>query len=435
MGEGRIAVLGAGVAGLAAARALSEAGLGVDLIEARGRLGGRILELRDDAWPLPIELGAEFVHEQPEPILRVLEQAQLSLCTLADRHHWLPPGRESSARRESLIELPDFWQRTARLLANVDQHAADMSAATYADRSPWASEDRALFELFVEGFHAAPLADVSIQSLARDAPGDAATQSRVVGGYGRLVDWLAERAIATGRTELFQSSSVRHVRWRPGEVVLDVHGRGGREQRSARALVVAVPVSVLRTPPEEGGIHFDPPLLHKQALWGFAGVAHVSKVVLLFSEQFWDERAAPGWEFLHAPAARFFTFWRQCEGNAQQITAWSGGPRAHGTVGQKGEEIVRDALATLCELLGVAPERGRQLLVGAHRHAFSEDSFSRGAYGYARVGAKNVHDELATPLDQTLFFAGEATDSDYPATVAGALSSGQRAARDVLAGL
>lgn len=435
MAEARIAVLGAGVAGLAAARALSEQGLRVDLIEARGRLGGRVFELSDGEWPLPIELGAEFVHQQPEPISRALEQAQLSLCQLEDRHHWPSPGSEGSAR-EGLIELPDFWERTHRLLATVEPDAPDTSAATYAERSGFNSEDRALFELFVEGFHAAPPADVSIQSLARDAQaGEAAKQSRIQGGYGRLVDWLAERAIATGRTEISLSSPVRHIRWRPGDVVLDVHGRNGREQRSARALVVTAPVSVLRTPPEEGGIGFDPPLAHKRATWAFAGVAHVAKVVLLFREQFWDDRAAPGWEFLHAPASTFLTFWRQAAGDAQQITAWAGGPRALRTARQQDDAIVRDALSTLSTLLGVAPSRAQALLVRAHRHAFSEDDFARGAYGYARVGAKNVHDELAKPLEQTLFFAGEATSSEYPATVAGALASGQRAAREVLRAL
>ncbi len=435
MAEAKIAVLGAGIAGLAAARALGEAGLRVELVEARGRLGGRVLELRSGEWPLPIELGAEFVHGEPEPIWQVIEQSQLRLCQLADRHHWLAPERDSSVRG-AMSELPDFWQRTRRLLENVERDAPDISAAIYAVREGLIGEDRALFELFVEGFHAAPLADVSVQSLARDVQGAAApSQWRVVGGYGRLVDWLAERAIATGRVEVLVSSSVRHVRWRPGEVILDVHGRHGREQRTARALVVTAPISVLRAPAEEDGIAFDPLLRPKQPLWALAGVAHVAKVVLSFREQFWDDRAAPGWEFLHAPAATFFTFWRQREGNAQQITAWAGGPRALRTAGKKDEELVRDALATLSALLGVAPSRAQALLVGAHRHAFSEDRFARGAYGYARVGAKNIHEKLAAPIERTLFFAGEATDSDYPATVAGALSSGQRAAREVLGAL
>ena len=57
----------------------------------------------------------------------------------------------------------------------------------------------------------------------------------------------------------------------------------------------------------------------------------------------------------------------------------------------------------------------------------------RGAYSYVRPGGKDAHARLAAPLESTLFFAGEATDADFPATVAGAVQSGQRAARELLA--
>src|SRR4029077_8915467 len=57
-----VLVLGAGAAGLAAARDLSHAGLRVTVIEARPRVGGRILTLHDPRSPVPIELGAEFIH-------------------------------------------------------------------------------------------------------------------------------------------------------------------------------------------------------------------------------------------------------------------------------------------------------------------------------------------------------------------------------------
>src|SRR5271154_1225590 len=74
-----IAVLGAGIAGLAAARNLSAAGLSVILVEARDRVGGRILTMRDPFTDLPIELGAEFVHGRPPELLDLIEEAGLTL--------------------------------------------------------------------------------------------------------------------------------------------------------------------------------------------------------------------------------------------------------------------------------------------------------------------------------------------------------------------
>ena len=75
------------------------------------------------------------------------------------------------------------------------------------------------------------------------------------------------------------------------------------------------------------------------------------------------------------------------------------------------------------------------LLTGTCTHDWQSDPFSRGAYSYAAVGGSTAHARLAAPVDGTLFFAGEATSGDETGTVAGAIDSGRRAAREVLRGL
>src|SRR5580704_13312090 len=72
-----IVVIGAGVAGLAAARHLTAAGRHVLILEARGRLGGRVVTVRDALSPLPIELGAEFVHGLHPELWRIIDSARL----------------------------------------------------------------------------------------------------------------------------------------------------------------------------------------------------------------------------------------------------------------------------------------------------------------------------------------------------------------------
>jgi monoamine oxidase len=442
----RVIVIGAGASGLVAARALAQAGVPVDLIEARERLGGRVITVHEPDWPMPIELGAEFVHGRPEPTLQLLEEAGLALQPLADRHHWAPPssalpagfaGRAGGRGRIPLRELPNFWQRAGVLLASVDLEGADMSAAAFADREGLAGEQRAEFELIVRGFHAAPLADVSIQSLAReqsDAGGDDTAQYRVDGGYGRLIGWLAQQ-LDGSCCQVHTGSSVRHVSWQRGRVAVDVEQAGERgvtvRRLFGRALIVTVPVGVLARAAGRG-IAFDPELTQKQAALAFLGMGQVEKLVLRFRARCWDESAVPDFEFVHDPEATFLTLWRETRDGAQQITAWAGDPRTGCDALRSPEGGVELAITTLSRLLGVDPDRIRRSLIAHHHHCFTGDGYARGAYSYVRPGGEDSHALLARPIEGTLFFAGEATDAEWPATVAGAIQSGTRAARELV---
>src|SRR5439155_13248062 len=86
-------VIGAGVAGLAAARRLSNAGLKVIIVEARDRAGGRIHSLRPSGWPLPIEAGAEFIHGRPEETWSIVRGANLAASVVPENHQHSPDGR------------------------------------------------------------------------------------------------------------------------------------------------------------------------------------------------------------------------------------------------------------------------------------------------------------------------------------------------------
>ena len=117
------------------------------------------------------------------------------------------------------------------------------------------------------------------------------------------------------------------------------------------------------------------------------------------------------------------------------ITAWAGGPAAEKLERLPREGIVARALETLAAILEVRPERVKRFLAGWHAHDWTADPFARGAYSYAAVGGASAADALARPAGGTLFFAGEATEKDQSGTVPGAVASGRRAARQILAGL
>src|SRR6266513_1937218 len=111
-----VLVLGAGAAGLAAASDLSHAGLHVTVLEARPRVGGRILTVHDSRSPVPLELGAEFVHGGAPETLAVARAAGLAVLELPDLHEIVTAGRFRTGR--------DFWEAINRMNKDLAKRVA-----------------------------------------------------------------------------------------------------------------------------------------------------------------------------------------------------------------------------------------------------------------------------------------------------------------------
>ena len=185
-----VAVVGAGVAGLAAMRELESRGLRVRVIEARDRIGGRILTMRDGRLAHPIELGAEFIHGSAEETVRIVGDAHLLACAVE--------GQRFRARGGRLTKLGDFWKRLDIVMRRLDPKKADRSFADFLAEAPGgrsAAEARTLARQFVEGFHAADTRRISARALADGgSPGDDPEEQRmlrVADGYDRVPAWLA----------------------------------------------------------------------------------------------------------------------------------------------------------------------------------------------------------------------------------------------------
>src|ERR1700730_18666405 len=126
-----VVVIGAGVAGLAAARELSQAGLTVTIVEARDRIGGRIHTLHDPHSSVPIELGAEFVHGEADETFAIVRAAQLIVSELPDEHY--------RSRGGTLEPMGDFWGTVQRIQRGIDRRITrskngDFSFADYLRR-------------------------------------------------------------------------------------------------------------------------------------------------------------------------------------------------------------------------------------------------------------------------------------------------------------
>jgi monoamine oxidase len=161
----------------------------------------------------------------------------------------------------------------------------------------------------------------------------------------------------------------------------------------------------------------------------------VLKVLLRFRTAFWealDDGRYRDAAFFHAPRLAFPTFWTALPVRTPVVVAWAAGPRASRFEGADSTKIVGEALASYSELFNDRIDVEREL-ESATVHDWQKDPYARGAYSYATVGGEDARNELAKPLARTLFFAGEAADSEEAGTVAGALRSGARAAQELLA--
>lgn len=427
-GRADVIVLGGGIAGLAAAGALGRRGYVVTLLEARERLGGRIFTLRPPGWPGPVEMGAEFVHAGNPPLWRILHERRMRTVPVPPRH-WLLRGRRLEA-------IDDLAKRIGRVTGGIQpRKMRRWSFATFMRRraGAFSPEERDLARTFVEGFEAAPTARMSAAALADETLEDD-EQFRLPGGYDRLIDGLVA-AMPRGRVTVRCGAPVTRVEWRRKHVI--VHARAAAH--AARALVITLPLGVLQArPPMRGAVRFEPALRAKQALARRMGMGHVIRIVLRFDARRWPSllpealrrTSRRGFGFVHSRLDGVPVWWSMT--GAPVLTGWAGGPAATALARRSKSGILNRTLRSLGNVFGVSARRLRAALAGWEIHNWSHDPYSRGAYSFVAVGADEAAEALRTPVQDTLFFAGEATaDGEEVGTVHGALASGLRAAEEV----
>jgi monoamine oxidase len=293
---------------------------------------------------------------------------------------------------------------------------------------------------FVEGFDAADPVLASAQAIAREwRSGVDWTSARPLGGYAPLVKRLYDDCAASN-VDLRLATVATRIAWRRHAVAVDAVGAAGEHQTlRARTAIVTLPLGVLRHTGDEGKVHFEPELPdEKREAIGYLEMGHVVKVVLSFRTAFWERIAGARYRnggFFYVGNQPIVTYWTQVPVRSELIVAWAGGPRAV-MLRDRGEaeriEIALNGLAALFD----DDAHVRDEFDGALTHDWSRDPFSRGAYSYVAVGGGGARDELARPVDGTLFFAGEATSADGDGgTVNGALETGERAAAQAAAAL
>ncbi len=429
-----VIVIGAGVAGLTAVRTLQHAGLQVLCLEARDRIGGRILTVHDPLCPTPVELGAEFIHGKPPELWSIAKAAGLPVIDCAENSVHLDQG--------AVEQRDDAWLMVDDLMEAMQQTAEnspDQSFASWLAGTAFPPRAKQLATSYVQGFNAADATIIGIASLTQDAQASDAIGGdrsfRFSTGYAGVPAFLAH---AVDPANLRTSTVVETVQWQKESVAVHVRSglTGERRQHVAKRAVITVPLGVLQAGTgQPGAIRFDPTpgeaftQATQQLRFG-----QVVRVTLRFRERVWNSNPAlADAGFLLSREAVFPTWWTSLPVREPVIVGWSAGPAADPLLGKTQTEIVGIAVAQLARITGANDAELHDCLAGAYYHDWHADPFARGAYSYAPAGSLGARAVLAQPLEDTLFFAGEATETEgHSATVHGAIRTGQRAAQQVL---
>lgn len=332
-----------------------------------------------------------------------------------DRDGWSFAGIMEAARRLAHDESVD------RFLRRFEKDKATRETAAAA-------------RAFVEGFDAADPAIASARAMAAEwrSGVDVAT-ARPLGGYHRMFDHLRDACVAAG-VQIRLSTIVRRISWHRGSVAIDANCGGASQTIYARAAILTLPAGVLRHCGDDTAVAFDPglPFAKIEALRSIE-MGHVVKVVLWFRTAVWERIRNGRYRdaaFFRCEPQPFPTYWTQLPVRSELVVAWVGGPRAIALSGTVEADLIERALKGFGAMFK-QPECVRKEFEGGLTHDWSRDPFARGAYSYVAVGGGDARAALGAPVDDTLFFAGEATSSDgQGGTVNGALETGERAAAE-----
>jgi monoamine oxidase len=450
--KGKVAVIGAGAAGLYAAHYLLTKGINVKVYEASDRIGGRIRSLRrvESESPgliiptsikltndFPVELGAERVLGSDSMWAKFLDQRNIATTLLNtevnDRYFFngvmtnhpdLAPDAGFQAARDFYLSLSSYTG------ANISIEQAAQDGGVDAAYNP-------ILDGWIGGTYGAANARASAFAMGDALALRTRNTNDMVLPENLMHDALA--SVFSKGVQATQLNTVISTIDYSGEKVV-ISGQQSGEAFTAEVdhVIITVPVSVLK----DGDIAFTPALPSgKITALSRMGMDSVIRVVMDFKKNFWqDEITDPELRFIFGgtQAAQYFNAGTGRGEIRNILSATVIGPKAE-ELSPKGVQIVPDLLAELDDMFeGKATQQIRSDETGMKVvviQDWGKEPFIRGGNAYVKPGgSNNDREELAEPVNNKLFFAGEATDVKGEfGTVNGALQSAERAALELIA--
>lgn len=414
-----IVIVGAGAAGLMAARELARAGRRVTILEARARCGGRIDQLPVAQFGYAADRGAEFVHGEAPVTRALVREAGLSLQTI-DGTQWSFDGATLS--REGRQDLRD--DELHAVLADLQE---DLTVGDFLRRH-FAGEQyaqmRRSIERMVEGYDAADPARASILALREEWMGRGEhMQARIVGGYAVLIAFLEAECRKHGVTFRF-GCEVTAIE--EGAEALSVRSAAG-DVESCDRVILTVPLPLLQD------IALPANARRTAAAATDIGFGNVIKLLLRFKTSWWCDRRPDLADATFLLSEQTIpVWWTQYPERHPVLTGWFGGPRTAALSHLSSNQLIDAGLASLASMFGLSRDELAGTLVAAEAANWAHDRFARGAYSWATPQTRAAQAILAGG-EGRIQFSGEALYRGRDmGTVEAALASGAETAAMIL---
>lgn len=427
-----VIIVGAGAAGLIAAKKLAESGFKVCVLEARARVGGRIYTIYNSAFTTPIEGGAEFIHGNLAVTLDLLKEA----------------GIETEEIRGDVWEITDgkwkqennYFESAELVLKRLQELKEDISIAQflekYFDDEKYKKLRKSLTS-YVEGYYSGEISKTSSLAFLEECLSEDEQQYRPTEGYGRMIGYLAD-TIKKYEGVIQLSTIVKEIRWQREKVeIVDSKGK----IYVAKKAVITVPLGVWTAGENgEGSIRYAPALPQKMESAKQMGFGSVIKILLCFNSIFWEDEQVK--KQTHVDTSQLHmalsdlpipTWWTQVPKKLPLLTGWLSGPGAEKMKNDADETIVEKALCSVSTIFRVRIDLLKENLVVWKVLNWTSDPFTRGSYSYSTMETNEARKILIEPVEDTLFFAGEALyEGAEMGTVEAALTSGIKVASQIL---
>ena len=420
-----VIIIGAGAAGLMAAKILCNAKKKVCILEARDRIGGRVQTITKEGFSKPVEAGAEFIHGKLSLTLNLLKEAGIK--------YYKTDGQLWQLKNNKLIKREDFIEHADKLMEKLKKLDNDMSIAEFLKK--YFNDDKYTnmklsLQQYIEGYEAADIHYFSALALKKEWENEDEEQYMIKEGYQPLIDHLKNNCLQNG-CKMDLNTIVKKIKWEDDEAEVITKER---KHFLSKKIIITVPPVFLSGDELDAAISFHPDLPAITEAAKQIGYGGVIKIILEFTHAFWETgecRKAKNLFFLFSEE-KIPTWWSQLPDKIPMLTGWLAGPNSYALSKANDDFILQVALKSLSSIFDINIVILQQYIKSSYIKNWNVDAFSKGAYSYSSITSAAAKKIFATPVANTLFFAGEAFNINSNATVDAALTSGKNIAQKIL---